>query len=141
VNRAARRAMAGELRKQAKQWPEQLVEVPESEWPEIRGHTQPVAALRSRSFLVQIYVEPFFAGKACHRLTANRVTIGAGGHWQDGITWDELQRLKREAGYGDWYGVEVYPRDRDAVTDCNMRHLWLLERPLPLGWFTAREAP
>lgn len=73
------------------------------------------------------------------RLTVNRVHLGADGHWCQDITWEELQRVKRECGYGNYYGVEVYPREGDVVRDCNMRHLWLFAEPLAIGW--TKEGP
>ncbi len=115
MNRAERKATASVMRKQALAWPAHLVPVPES--------------------LVLEYGEPPFDGVECRRLTVNRVTIRGDGHWEQDIPWDDLQRCKREAGYGDWYALEIYPRDRDIVHIANMRHLWLLAEPLQLGWF------
>lgn len=130
MSRNERRAVRKELVKRARAYPEQLEVVPESEWPAMRpGGEPPYALWRSRAFLVQGYQEPY-----CVRLTVVRVTMGADLQWQDGITWDELQQVKREAGYGDYYAVEVYPREKDVVCDCKMRHLWVLPNPLPIGW-------
>lgn len=132
MERVQRRALRKELEKRSQTYSEKLTPVPESEWPPPRGDGErPTALWRSREFLVQEYQET-----DCVRLTVIRVTLGADLHWEDRITWDELQRVKREAGYAEWYGVEVYPRDRDIVYDCKMRHLWLFEKPLPIGWFT-----
>lgn len=55
-----------------------------------------------------------------------RITRRDGG---DGIPWDDLQVMKRLAGYGDDYAIEVYPADRDIVNDANIRHLWVLPYP------------
>lgn len=52
----------------------------------------------------------------------------------DQITWDQLQTIKSELGFGDWYAVEVYPANADLVNDANMRHLWMLETRLSIGW-------
>jgi hypothetical protein len=135
-NRAERRALRSQLASQAKEWPEALVEVPESTWPAARpGHERPVQLWRSRGFLVQVYPVESFGDPSALRLSVNRVTLKLDGHWSEDITWEELQRLKREAGYGGWYAVEVYPREKDVVRDCNMRHLWLCSEPLPIGWF------
>lgn len=134
TGRAERRAIASAMRRQRAAWPEVLTPVPESEWPPQRTPVYPVAVWRSRFFLVLRYDEPPFNGGEMRRLTVNRVTIGSDGHWEQDITWDELQRCKRETGHGDWYAVEVYPHDRDLVHDANMRHLWLLAEPLAIGW-------
>lgn len=135
MDRNERRALLATMRKQALAWPEQLALLPESEWPS-RREGGPVNVWRSRKYLVAQYREPPFAGLVeVRRLTVNRVTMRSDGRWEDGISWDELMRCKRESGHGDWYGVEVYPRERDVVNDANMRHLWLLSEPLPIGWF------
>lgn len=133
MNRKERRIMAALMREQAADWPEKLEEVPQTEWPRV-SVTGPLRVWRSREFLVQEYEAPAFEGRRCVRLTVNRVTIQPDGHWNQEITWDELQRVKREAGYGGDYAVEVYPRDQDIVFDANMRHLWVLNGPLPIGW-------
>ncbi len=138
MNRTERRAMASEMRKQAVAWPTHLVPVPESEWPHRPEGERPRAVWRSRHYLVQSWPEPALNGVEVLRLTVNRTTIRGDGHWEQDIPWEDLQRLKRECGYGDWYAVEIYPRDRDIVADCNMRHLWLLAEPLQLGWFDRR---
>jgi len=69
------------------------------------------------------------------RLTVNRTAMRPDGEWEDGITWDELQAIKREIGYGDYYAIEVYPKDADLVDLANMRHLWVPAEDLPYGWF------
>lgn len=136
LNRHARRAAARFLEEAAKAWPEHLVPVPESEWPPPRPEWErPLGIWRSLEFLAMLYAEPSHGGIELRRLTVNRAAVAADGHWVAEIAWDDLQRCKRETGHGDWYGVEVYPRERDKVHVANMRHLWLLAEPLPIGWF------
>lgn len=135
MSRHERRALASETRKQSAAWPSHLAEIPESEWPARRDRARPLAVWRSRHYLVLRYAAPALDGVEVRHLTINRVTIGGDGHWDQGIPWDDLQRCKRETGHGDWYAVEVYPRDRDIVHVANMRHLWLLAEPLAIGWF------
>lgn len=140
--RGERRALVREMRKRAEAYPRRLTLIPEEQWPPPRpGMERPAAVWRGSQYLAQLYVEPLFLGRELRRLTVNRVTMRADGHWDQNIPWDDLQRCKREAGYGDWYAVEVYPRDRDLVCDANMRHLWLLEQPLAIGWFSAVSSP
>jgi hypothetical protein len=67
------------------------------------------------------------------RLSVCRTSL-AGDRWQDGITWDELQRLKRECGYGDADAIEVFPADTDVVNVANMRHLWVMADPIACAW-------
>jgi hypothetical protein len=84
---------------------------------------------RSAGFLVQVYHEGLYA-----RLTVCRAALNpTGTRWADGISWDELQRLKRECGRGDQWAVECFPPDEQVVNDANMRHLWLIAEP-PYGW-------
>lgn len=136
MNRQERRAAASEMRAQAKAWPAHLVEVPRSEWPR-EWSGSPIAAWRSRHYLVQRYPAPDWHGLEVRRLSVNRVTMGSDGHWDQDISWDDLQRCKRETSHGGWYAFEIYPRDRDIVHVANMRHLWLLAEPLSIGWFDA----
>lgn len=140
MNRRERRAAASEMRAQATAWPVHLAPVPEDQWPPRAGYTEyPIAVWRSREFLAQVFEAPALGGTEVRRLTVNRVTMRADGHWDQDIAWDDLQRVKRETGHGDWYAVEIYPRDRDVVHVANMRHLWLLAEPLALGWFARPE--
>jgi hypothetical protein len=106
-----------------------------------RGGEAPIEVWVSREFLVQVYAPRPTEGQlpVC-RLSICRVTAGSDGRWEDGISWDELQRAKREIGRGDAYAVEVYPRDRDVVNVANLRHLWLFDEPLDIGWFSRRAA-
>lgn len=104
-----------------------LVVVPPSEWPEHllnRSGSSPNRAMRSRDFLVQIFYEK----KDIVRLSINRTAIGNDGMWLDGITWDQMQAIKAEAGYADCDAVEVFPADKDLVNVANIRHLWVMPR-------------
>lgn len=136
MNRHDRRAVRSALRTEGQLYPESLIAVPETEWPPPHpGGKYPVAVWRSRRYLVLQYAAPALNAVEVRRLTVCRTTLRRDGHWDEGISWDDLQRLKRESGHGDWYAVEIYPRERDLVRVANMRHLWLLAEPLTLGWF------
>lgn len=50
---------------------------------------------------------------------------------KDGLTWDELQEVKSDAGYGDRAAIEVYPRQDEIVNYANIRHLWVLPDGFP----------
>ena len=128
MTRQDRRAAERYLQRENAKHPECLSEVSREAWPE----GQPANLMRvwrSRGFLVQLYID-----KGWRRLSVNRAELGKGGRWSDEISWDELQRLKREAGFGDCDAVEVFPRDSDVVNVANMRHLWLMPGPLPFAW-------
>ena len=116
--------------------PPYLVPLPEESWPDFSGMTKrPTAVWRSRSFLVQVFDEHHLEGRQVWRLTVARAELGKDGRWIDGISWEELQQIKRQIGLGSFYAIEVFPRDRDVVNVANMRHLWVLDKPLDIGWF------
>lgn len=127
TNREQRRALKSESLK----FPAQLQVIPQSEWPtRFPSEDAPVRVWRSREFFVMQFAAPSPA--AC-RLSALRTAV-AGDRWQDGISWDDLQRIKRECGFGELDAVEIYPRDRDVVNVANIRHLWVMEAPLAFKW-------
>jgi hypothetical protein len=108
-----------------------LTRLPESLWPSgTRALSRPPREVwRSRAFLVQVYHE----GEQ-ERLTVCRTSLNPSGDgWAEGISWEELQRLKWECGRGASWAVELYPPDQYVVNDANMRHLWLIAEP-PYGW-------
>lgn len=131
VTREMRRALERENARQSAV----LQIVPMSTWPDVSGMTQkPIAVFRSRDFIVQTFDE----GVGITRLSIARTTMRPDGRWDDGITWDELQGIKRQIGFGDCQAVEIFPRDRDLVNVANMRHLWVLREPLDFGWGVER---
>ncbi len=119
------------LRKENAKWPLELKEVGRREWPEVPdGFKYPERVFRSRQFMVQIF-EP---DNGATRLTIQRARLNSKGEWDDMITWDELQRLKAEAGFGDRVAVELFPPDDKVVNVANLRHLWILDEELPFMW-------
>lgn len=110
-----------------------FVEIPRNEWPPAHsGWRHPEKVWRSVGFLVQQYSEectvPVIA-----RLTVCR-TDRKGDRWNDGISWDDLQEIKRLCGFGNFDAVEIYPSDEDVVNVANMRHLWVLCYPVKFAW-------
>lgn len=90
----------------------------------------PFEAWLSRYFLVQLFRE-----NGTVRITVNRTAYDMDTkQWAQGITWDELQEIKREIGRGDVWAVELYPPDIAVVNDANMRHLWVLDTAPAFGW-------
>lgn len=126
--RNERRAVAKQLQRDNSRYPEKLAEVPRMDWPE-GAPSNLLQAWRSRDFLAQLYQNDGFI-----RLSINRTSLASNGRWKDEISWEELQRLKSEAGFGDCDAVEVYPRDVDVVNVANMRHLWIFFEPLEFAW-------
>lgn len=144
-NRAERRARAALSRSMQSSRPKQLTRISESDerWQAARERARerssshdPIEIWESQEFLVQLSrPQPSEGQLPSLRMTVNRVVFRTNGSVDDGITWDDLQRLKREIGRGEMYAVEVYPRDSDLVNVANMRHLWLFAEPLDCGWF------
>ena len=124
TNRAQRRQLVRDNNKQ----PEVLREILRDQWPTQNGPQ--LRVLRSRDFLVQEF--PAVA-PAVVRLSVCRTSLD-GGRWKDGISWDELQKLKRECGYGNADAIEIFPRDSDVVNVANMRHLWVMAQQVPCAW-------
>lgn len=124
TSREQRRQLARENAK----WPSALVEIPRSQWPNPDGPQ--LRVLRSREFLVQEFPAD---GMALARLSVN-ITAMDSDRWRDGIPWEDLQRLKAEAGYPMHDAVEVYPRAVDVVNVANMRHIWIMRELLPFAW-------
>ena len=88
-----------------------------------------VRAWRNRGYLVQL-----FEDKGQLRLSINRAQVKRSGEWEDGISWDTIQELKSQAGFGGWWAVEVYPPDDELINVANMRHVWLLAEQPPYCW-------
>lgn len=100
--------------------------------------SRPIRIMRSREFMVQIFLE----NDGSHRLSFNRTMIDKYGHYIDGLTWDDLDQLKRQAGYGDKLAVEFYPPERDIVNVANMRHLFVVNQfgAMPAHWVKSQAA-
>lgn len=62
---------------------------------------------RSKGFLVQ----EFPTGQGCVRLEICVSAIDEHGRWKTVSSVEDMQRIKRECGYGDRYGYEAYPPD------------------------------
>lgn len=129
LSRQQRRA----INREAEKKPPRLTPVPQEQWP-----ADPPGALSTRlgvwvsqKFLVQHFKE---SKSGAQRLSINRTTVDATGDWCDEISWDELQQIKRDVGFGNYCAVEIFPPDIDLVNVANMRHLWLLGTPPPFMW-------
>lgn len=129
TNRIQRRL----LNKENEKRPKQLALLPVELWPDNYRHDKKRTRVwLSRDYLVQEFKED---NAFLIRLSVNRTTMNADGRWEDNLTWDELQKIKHDVGYGDHYAIEVYPKDIDVVNVANMRHIWVLPAPLYVGWF------
>ena len=129
------RAKRAHLRQENARYPDHLVRIPESQWPEGLEATPKTTTLevwRSKRYLVQVIEE---TANLCLRLSVCRTELNASGDsWQDGITWDELMEIKNQCSRGSDWAVEVYPPTSQVVNVSNMRHLWLLPFPPIYAW-------
>jgi hypothetical protein len=108
------------LQQENRKYPDRMVEEP---IPISMSEGVPCRAWRSRRFLAGLYRT---STPGVVRLTVNRADATIQGEWLEGITWDDLQRVKRECGFGGLCAVEVFPPDEQVVNVANMRHLFLL---------------
>lgn len=116
------------LEKENAKWPEIPVEIPPHEitnFQEMNEKQGLIRVLRSRYYLIQEYLVPM--DTSITRISVCRTDIGPDGRWKDGITWEKLQELKRQAGYGSCDAIEIFPCDDDVVDVANMRHLWVFK--------------
>jgi hypothetical protein len=136
LGRQQRRAAMRYAVEQNKKRPPVLTEVPRAKWPPrmLIEPPVPVCVWESREFLVQAFQEGVRHGSLCVRLSCNRTTLGPDGRWEDGLSWEDLMRIKRECGYGEHYAVEVCPADSRIVNVANLRHLWILTPPLDVSF-------
>lgn len=132
TNRQVRKDARSELKASAAQYPRGQFElIPQSQWPIAGRSDKRINAWCSRGFMVQAFQER----DGVIRLSITKNKLGFGDRtFADGVTWDELQWIKREVGYGDQMAVEIYPEDHLVINDCNMRHLWILPTPIDIGW-------
>lgn len=126
-----------QLDRDNRRFPEELREQPREEWPEdVRAQvwgsgSVPLRAWRSRKFLAVLWEDP----SGFKRLTISRTEWDkAAGRFREGVSWDDLQRLKREAGFASRCAVEVFPPEDQLVNVANMRHLFLLDELPPYLW-------
>jgi hypothetical protein len=126
------------LERENLRWGTALEPIPADRWPpETEQGTRRVAVLRNRKFLVQVFDEC----RGAKRLTVSRTEWDRDRQrWKEGISWDDLQRLKSEAGFAASWAVELFPPDDEVVNVASMRHLWLVGDAPAFAWRTQRRA-
>lgn len=50
----------------------------------------------------------------------------------DGMSWEELSRVKADCGFGDRDAIELYPAEGDVINTGPIRHLYILTEQHPL---------
>lgn len=123
--RFLRREMQRENRLQSTE----LTEQPVPPMPN-KYKTASLRCWRSRGFLVTLFQQE----DGHERLSINRTELQSDGNWKEAITWDEIQRLKAEAGFGDRWAVEVYPPGEELINVANIRHIFLLPSAPDFAW-------
>lgn len=92
-----------------------------------------LAVWGSRDYFAALWLDP----NGFQRLSINSTTFDSRtGRWADGLTWDELMKVKHECGFAENWSVEVYPPTSAVVNDAAMRHLWILGEAPPFAWTT-----
>ena len=108
-----------------------MVEVPRDEWPVVLAMTcRPLRVWQSRDYLAVLYQEP--DGRL--RLSVNSVRRNPQGMWRDGITWDELQRVKNECLGPETWCAEAFPAESALVRESNIRHLFVMDAKPDWAW-------
>ena len=111
-----------------------MQEIPRSAWPptspDFDERFMPMAVWRSRDFFVQVVMESNSAIRIC----VNHNFLNEKGEARDGISWDDLFRIKNEIGYAGCDCIEIYPAVEDLVNVANMRHLFVLPEKHPWNW-------
>ena len=106
---------------------DKFVEIPSDE---IKGCSYaPEKAWRNKNYLVYLYHDREFL-----RLCVQRTTIKDDGSFDDGISWDRIQQIKSAVGFGDYWGLEVFPADKALVNVSNIRHIWLFKDRPAFAW-------
>lgn len=117
-----------QLRRDNAKWPDALASVPSDQWPipPFEEKSIRLAVWRSRRFLMQMFKDE--GGGT--RLSVNRTEWDEKtSRFRDDVSWDDLQRLKAEAGFADAWACEFFPADDAVVNVANMRHIWLMQAP------------
>lgn len=104
-----------------------MQKVPRDEWPLMLSlESIPLDVWKSIDYMAVLYRQ---AADGLIRLTVNCVKNNGRGDFRDGITWDELQRIKNECLGPDTWCVENYPSEDKLVNVKNQRHLFVLDKP------------
>lgn len=128
MDRNAKRTYMREYRRQCAKWPEYMKAqvLPEDMQGAVLG------AWRSNRHLAVAW--PSDHPTVLCRLTVNRADIDEQtGSWLQGISWDDLYRIKNECGYKEYDAVEIFPAEDKLVNVANMRHLWVMKDRIAFG--------
>ena len=54
--------------------------------------------------------------------------------WKDGISWENLMKVKKAIGMDEWWGLEAYPPEKLMVNVANMRNIFLQKEKPKWAW-------
>ena len=112
-----------------RKYTDKFVEIPREELDD--KSFPPKRACRNNRYMAYLY-EDYTNGYL--RLCVQRTTINDDGTYEDGISWDKIQEIKRLVGFGDWWGLEVFPADDHLINVSNIRHIWLFKERPSFAW-------
>ena len=123
------------IERESRNYTSDLIELPREKWPKLPWIKEPMKVFRSRLFIVQLFQED----KGLLRISVNRAEVEScpeppGWRFRDGISWDQLQKIKNDIGFKDSDALEIYPSQIDEVNVANMRHLWVCPAPILFAW-------
>lgn len=105
----------------------EMKELEKEEWPPMFSlESEVLRVWMSKDYLAVLYRQLANGEK---RLTVNCLRKKNGKDYKDGITWDELQRIKNECVGSEVWCIENYPAESACINVMNQRHLFLLDKP------------
>lgn len=121
-----------EMQRENKLYPVHMVQVPREKWPKTQhgAKCEPLNLWRSRDFVAQVVREP----NGAIRIAVNRTRMNEDYDFADGISWDDLWRIKNEIGFSDRDCIEIYPAQEDIINVANIRHLFVLPEKHEWNW-------
>ncbi len=132
----AKRVAQQAIAKSTEKYSDRLTLVDPIDYPSIPKRDNLLGVWISKKFLVQIYQEP----NRIVRLSVNKTSLQGTGFRKEGnmawaeISWEELQEIKNEVGYGHLCATEIYPPESKVINVANMRHLWVLPEEPSYMW-------
>lgn len=103
-----------------------MTKLDRKDWPAIFSiESEALDVWLSKDYLAILYQQRIDGKK---RLTVNK-THKNGKRYRDGITWDELFRIKNECLGPDVWCIENYPSQDKLIDLENQRHLFIMDEP------------
>lgn len=133
IDRPAFNEARRDHQKRLRAMPVKMTRMDQTRIDSVDTEKKPQQCWQSRDFLAMVYSDAQKDGTFITRISIQRTELQNDGTWKDGITWDDIHRIKREIGFGDLWAVECFPPDAAVVNVANIRHLWIVPTPA-FGW-------